>query len=81
LPGVFKKNYEQAKGLVLQFYASTLFQEFARNGIHFERAELIGSGGTRFHDESPHSGSQQSLSRASSVYSAFGVPSFQRFAR
>src|ERR1700745_1675548 len=41
LSSVFKKNTQKPEGLLLQLHPIPVFQEFARDRIHLERAEPI----------------------------------------
>ena len=53
LSGVFQKDDEQTKRLLLYFDPSTLLKEFARCRIYFERAELVSSLSGRLHSSTP----------------------------
>jgi hypothetical protein len=47
--GVFEQRDEQPIRLLLQPYASPVFQEFPRGGVYLKRAELIGNSGLFAH--------------------------------
>ena len=49
LPGVFQKNDQKPEWLLLQLHPIPVFPEFARDGIHLERAEPIERTDRRVH--------------------------------
>ena len=49
LSGIFQKNDQKPEWLLLQLHPIPVFQEFARDGIHLERAEPIERTDRRVH--------------------------------
>jgi hypothetical protein len=52
-PGVFEECDEEPTGLLLQSYASPVFEEFPGGGVYLKRAELVDNSGICLHTFAP----------------------------